>query len=155
MGGGECWPVPLASKLLWVGLSSPICPVWSHLSLWALKQEEGSGCLHGLQPAPTTIRLSSTVAHNTRSLKQRLTQASAQTHLVPSQGQRRQGCKKKNPKEKNHPKSTRTSDESERLQDAVVSKQRVPPTVSNRRSHSLTPPGWPNTRLRPHRVNTT
>lgn len=49
MGGGECWPVLLASKLLWVGLSSPICPVWSHLSLWALKQEEGSGCLHGLQ----------------------------------------------------------------------------------------------------------
>lgn len=31
--GGECWPVPLASELLRVGLSSPICPVWSHLSL--------------------------------------------------------------------------------------------------------------------------
>lgn len=29
----EGWPVPLASELLWVGLSSPICPVWSHLSL--------------------------------------------------------------------------------------------------------------------------
>lgn len=95
MGGGECWPVPLASKLLWVGLSSPICPVWSHLSLWVLKQEEGSGFLHGLQLAPTTIRLSGTVAHNNQSLERRLTQASAQTHLVPSQGRCRQGCKKK------------------------------------------------------------